>query len=404
MKRLFRIASGLFIFSLFPVVSWLLLGLTLDKSLVNIFSLTYPIQFIWAILKSIFATGANIKQIKEKNPNAVLSSMTIGIVVSAIIFGILAVFVDNYIGYMNMDVETYRDFTLYSILSLFVQLIFGFVLEKLYFEEKEKLGNIHSFAFNTLNLVVLIGTSLITKNSTVIIATTLACISVYVIALLIWQYRRFKFEFNILSNFKYESVTICTNIMMFITYFVGFSNAFQAGEEYVVALNFESLVTDSQWDACNAISTAAKIDISYEKFNYKKSLKHAYIFTGVIISSVLVMFFSLFSVYHVNLQIGLMFLGLQLLDFCISPFYFIYETFYQLKFSATFNTIFAIVEKLLRVLLSILLPTAFCTSIGQVSAAYFQLIIYMIIRFKFFKLNKDGLLERKHVKISEKTT
>ena len=77
MKRLLRISFNQAIFSFIPVISWMLLGLVLDKNLANVFTLTYPIQFIWQMGRSIFGTGANIRKEKEKNENAVLSGMTL---------------------------------------------------------------------------------------------------------------------------------------------------------------------------------------------------------------------------------------------------------------------------------------------------------------------------------------
>lgn len=77
MKRLLRISFNQAIFSFIPVISWILLGLVLDKNLANVFTLTYPIQFIWQMGRSVFGTGANISKEKEKNENAVLSGMTL---------------------------------------------------------------------------------------------------------------------------------------------------------------------------------------------------------------------------------------------------------------------------------------------------------------------------------------
>ena len=51
MKRLLRIASNLAIFSFIPILSWFCLGLLVDKNLVNVFMLTYPLQFIFELLK-----------------------------------------------------------------------------------------------------------------------------------------------------------------------------------------------------------------------------------------------------------------------------------------------------------------------------------------------------------------
>lgn len=95
MKRLLRIASNLAIFSFIPILSWFCLGLLVDKNLVNVFTLTYPLQFIFALLKSIFATGANISKEKDKDKNAVLSGMTAGTVVGLVIFGLFAINAKN---------------------------------------------------------------------------------------------------------------------------------------------------------------------------------------------------------------------------------------------------------------------------------------------------------------------
>lgn len=113
MKRLLRIGLSTLIQSFFPILCWFLLGLTIDSSLINVFSITYPMAFIANIIKEIFGTGANIKAAKKDNPNSVLSGMTFGIIIGAIIFTILAVFAEPYIAYMSMDVDIYLTFVRY---------------------------------------------------------------------------------------------------------------------------------------------------------------------------------------------------------------------------------------------------------------------------------------------------
>ena len=106
MKRLLRISLDLSLLSFIPIISWFLLGIIIDKNLINIFTLTYPIQFIYYILKSIFSTGANISKERDNNKNAVMSGMIIGSIVSTIIFLIILINIDNYISFMNMDIST----------------------------------------------------------------------------------------------------------------------------------------------------------------------------------------------------------------------------------------------------------------------------------------------------------
>ena len=110
-------------------------------SLIIAMFMMLTIQYIWYMLKSIFGTGANISKEKDKNENAVLSGMTLGIIVGFFVFGFLAINIESYIKFMNMDVAIYKEFALYSIIQLYIQLVFAFVLEKLYFENKEKLAN-----------------------------------------------------------------------------------------------------------------------------------------------------------------------------------------------------------------------------------------------------------------------
>ena len=84
-------------------------------------------------MKSIFATGANISKEKDKNENAVLSGMTLGIIIGFIAFGFIVLNIESYIKFMNMEVSIYKEFAIYSVIQLYIQLIFSFVLEKLCF-------------------------------------------------------------------------------------------------------------------------------------------------------------------------------------------------------------------------------------------------------------------------------
>lgn len=71
--------------------------------------------------------------------------------------------------------------------------------DKLYYEEKNKLANKHSLVFNLLNFILLIGTSLITKNQIIIISTTLIPLAIYTLYIYIKNGNKFKFNINVLS-------------------------------------------------------------------------------------------------------------------------------------------------------------------------------------------------------------
>lgn len=392
MKRLLRISFDLAIFSLVPILSWFMLGIIVDKNLVNVFTLTYPLQFIWALIKSIFGTGANINKEKDKNENAVLSGMTLGIIIGFIIFGIFACNVKNYIEFMNMDCEMYKEFAIYSIFQLYIQLVFSFVLEKLYYEGKEKLANKYCIQLNLLNFIVLILSAIILKNKVSIVIVTLLSIFIYTLIVTIKQYRKFKFEICILKYIQYESVNIVNNILFFLIFLFGLSNALEFGEKYILALNFVALITDTQWDSFEAISTVAKIDISKGTFNYKYHKKNAYKLLGILLFIVFAMLFISYQFYNLDLGITLIYLSFELINFSIYPIYTIKTCYLQLEKVAKKVTLNKSFVGILRMIASFL-KTPYCTGIGQVTSSIYQFITVNKMFNRRFIVNSNGSIE-----------
>lgn len=389
MKRLLRIASNLAIFSFIPILSWFCLGLLVDKNLVNVFTLTYPLQFIFTLLKSIFATGANISKEKDKDKNAVLSGMTAGTVVGLVIFGLFAINAKKYVEFMNMDFEIYKEFAVYSILQLYIQLVFSFVLEKLYFDGEEKKANKYCIQLNLLNFIVLIITAIFTKNKMIIAGITLMAIFVYVLVVAIKQYKKFKFELHIIKYIKYESVEIANNILFFLIFLFGLSNAMEFGEKYTVALNFVALITDTQWDSFEAISTVAKIDISKNEFNYKEHRNNAYKLDVILMVTTFIMLLISYGFYKLDLGITLIYLSFELINFIIYPVYKIKTCYLQLTKFVKEITTNEITAGILRFFIS-LLKTPYCTGIGQVTSSLYQFFTVNIMFNKNFTIDKVG--------------
>ncbi len=395
MKKLLNIGVGLFGFSLLNIAGWLLIGITLKQpEISNVFSLTYPLQCLSYVFVSIFATGANIKSVKQKNKNPTYSGLIYGAITGLIVYGTVSLCINSYINFMNMDVATYKIFALYSIAQIFLQLILSLVVEKLNFEEKEKQGSLHFILFNILNISSLLITSLVTKNQIIVVCIPLVLTSIYAFTLYFCQFKKFKFEFGLWQNIKYESANIVTWLFLFVTYLFGYSNAFSVDESYIASINFTSLITDAQWDATGAISTTVKIDVANENYNHKKSVKNSFIYSCILVLSSLVMFVVLFSFYQLNLKIVLIIMAFQYTDFLISPFFTCFGDFYQLKVSPAKNTIIETVGQVTRFVLSAFLPTVFCTEFGQVGSSILCLVVYFSLRFKYFKLDNNGCLIR----------
>lgn len=389
MKRLLRISFDLSLLSFIPIISWFLLGIIVDKNLINIFTLTYPLQFIYYIIKSIFSTGANISKEKDKNKDAVMSGLILGTIVSIIIFTIILLNVDNYISFMNMDISTYKNFTIYSILQLFICLEFAMMQDKLYYEEKNKLANKHSLVFNLLNFILLIGTALITKNQIIIISTTLIPLAIYTLYIYIKNGNKFKYNINVLKCIKYDSVELFNNIAFFLIFLFGLSNALEYGEMYATALTFIALITDTQWDTFDAIKEAATIDISKRKFNYIEHRNNAYKLLGILFGTSLMMFAFLFGFYDLDFKITMIYFSFEIVNFLIYPIYRIKTCYLQLEYSAFKITSNKIIASILRMFMS-LLKTPFCTGIGQVCSSIYQFITVSIMFDHNFKIDKTG--------------
>lgn len=394
MRRLLRISFDLSLLSFIPILSWFLLGIIVDKNLINIFTLTYPLQFIYYIMKSIFSNGANISKEKDRNKDAVMSGLLLGTVASIIIFAFILLNVDNYINFMNMDISIYKKFTIYSILQLFICLEFAMLQDKLYYEEKNKLANKNSVIFNLMNFILLIGTSLITKNQIIIIVSTLVPLALFTMYTYLKNSDKFKFKINVLKCIKYDSVELFNNIAFFLIFLFGLSNALEYGAVYATALTFVALITDTQWDTADAIVVASNVDISKNKFNYNEHRNNAYKLIGILFGTSLLMFSILYWFYNLDFKITMIYFSFEIINFIVYPIYRIKTCYLQLEYSALKTTSNKIVASTLRFFMS-LLKTPFCTGIGQVCSSIYQFVSVSLIFNRNFKIDKSGVIIKK---------
>lgn len=394
MKRLLKISFDLSLLSFIPIILWFLLGIIVDKNLINIFTLTYPLQFIYYIIRSVFSTGANISKEKDKNKDAVMSGLVIGSIISLITFLLILLNIDGYINFMNMDVNTYKTFAIYSVIEIFVSLEFSFILNKLYYENENKIANKYSIIFNLLNFVLLVGTSLITKNQSIIVTTTLIPLFSFTLYIIIKNSDKFKLRLNIPKCIKYDSVELFNNIGFLLIFLFGLSNAINFGEKYTLALTFVALITDTQWDTADAIVTAATIDISKNNFNYKEHKRNAYKLLGILFLTSLIMFSLLYRFYDLDFKITMIYFAFEIVNFLIYPIYRIKTCYLQLEWSSFKTTGNKIFSLFLRMILS-LTKTPFCTGIGQACSSVYQFITVSIFFKLNFKVDKKGNVIRK---------
>ena len=266
MKRLLRISLDILVTSIVPIASYFLLGILIEANLINIFSLTYPIQFIMSIYKSLFGVGSNVYAYKENNKNSINSGIVLGIIIGLLTFGMIAINIDKYITFMGMDVDKYRIFGIYSVLQIYLQLVLYLIINKLHYKEENKKANKLTTIFNIVNFVFLIIPAIFIKNQIIVAISALVATAITVIFILFKNMEKFKFSINIFKWIKYDSVDLTTAIMFLLIYLFGLSNIFKYGENYALALSFSTLITDMQWDITYSIGVAARIDIVKNKF------------------------------------------------------------------------------------------------------------------------------------------
>lgn len=393
MKRLLRISLDTLLTSTLPIIMWVLLGIIENKNISNVFTLTYPIQFIITLIISIFGSGANINATKSKRSNLVDANIILGILIGFIITFALCLKVNLYIEFMSMDVETYKTFCIYSFILMYLQLILQLVTQKLYYMDENKKSNKLTMFFNITNVILILFLSFIFRRQEISVIITLLIDSIIILGILINNVKSFRFEFDIINNMKYVSNDILDRIGMFIIYFIGFRNTFEYGAIYLVAINFQTLITDAQWDMSYAIITSAKIDSSRNKLKYKESVKNAYKLVTLLILSTIVMGLLLYFYYNPVMWLLLIFVGVQILDMILIPTIWIKQEYCQVNFSPKITTINQGIEKMIRIVSSFL-PTPFCTYIGQLGSLFYQFFMFNIFYKDKYYID-NGMLKMK---------
>lgn len=390
MKRLLRISLDILVTSIVPIASYFLLGILIEPNLINIFSLTYPIQFIMSIYKSLFGVGCNVYAYKENNKNAINSGIFLGSIVGLLTFGLIVANIDKYILFMGMDVDKYRIFAIYSILQIYLQLVLYLIINKLHYKEENKKANKLSTMFNIINFSFLIIPAIFIKNQIVVATIALIATAITVIFILFKNIEKFKLSINIFKWIKYDSVDLTTSIMFFLIYLFGLSNAFKYGENYALAMSFSTLITDMQWDTTHSIGVSARIDIVKNKFKYSEHLKNAFKLIGIILISIMAMFGILYPIYKPQLNITLIYVGIEIINFILYPLYNIKMCYIQIEKSALKTTINKQIADTIRFMFSFI-PTPFCTVIGQLASMIYQLIYSnLVVRFKKEKIIRKG--------------
>lgn len=364
MKRLLQVGLDTLLISVLPILMWILLGFIVTKDISNVFTLTYPLQFFFAIFENVFGKGPNITAQKDKNFSVVDANIILGCIFVGLIVLLLAINTDSYITFFNMDSSIYHNFCLFSIVGLYFSFIIQLVVQKMYFENKNKTANKISLLFNLVNFGSIIILSLL-FDSWIAISITLLLDASIIFGILIKNIKWTRFKIKFKDNLKYSSFSLMRNVSMFLTYIIGYQQSFSFGAIYLTTINFETLTTDTQWDILYAVDTVSKVDLSKGEFDYKKSLQNAYKLIGMLLTSTLIMNVCLYWYFKPNIAVLMILLLIQFIDMALEPIKVLRINYIQINESDKKHNLYYALIRLVRIACSFI-PSAFCTYIGQV--------------------------------------
>ena len=388
MKRLLQISFNTLLNSLLPIIMWILLGKIVDSNLVHIFTITYSFQFVMTLFVYIFGKGANITFEKDQQNEIVDNNIFLGTILSFVVTLIFCLYVDQYISFLNLDPSLYHTYTIYAFILMFFQAVLRIICEKLYFKNENKTANELTLLFNIINLLSIL--SLVLTVDWVTISLTLVFDAILIIILLVKYIDSLSFKFSIRKNINYVSGDLLDSLGFFIIYIIGQRTTFEFGNLYLIAMNFTTLITDMQWDVSYAVNSAATIDASKNKLNYKQSIANARKLTILLLFSIFIMGAVLYFSYKPSLWITALFLGTQIIDLCFSPKIWIRQQFIHINYSSEKNAFHRKIYALIRIIFSFV-PTPFCTYLGQLVALFYEILVYDIYYNKKFYIKNNYL-------------
>ncbi len=374
MKRLLQISLDTLLSSIMPIITWMFLGFIFTKEISNVFSLTYPLQFVYLLFVSLFGIGPNITEQKLKKKNVVSTNLLLGTIIVGLFTLLIVCHIDNYISFMNMDIYTYHDFGIYSVISIYFSFLIQIFSQKLYYENKNNSANKMNVIYHLLSFFSIIIFSIIAQREMYAIVVSLIIQFLMVCYVFVLYFRFSKWNVCFIDNARFTSFGLLSNLGMFLIYGIGFGNSFSYGIKYLSAINFEALTTDAQWDVLTSVDTAVRIDLAKDQFNYKESLKNAYKLLALLIGSILLMNFILYWYYTPDLDILIILLMIQIFDMLIHPLTALRMGYLQVNMNSKKINFYYLISRIGRTLCSFI-PSAFCTYIGQIFSGVYLFIL-----------------------------
>lgn len=373
--------------SLLPILMWFVLGIVYgDTDYFNVFTLTYPFQFVWFLINSLVVVGAikyETKENKEDNNYAYSA-----IIVSFIIFLAVIVLVALNIDKISPNTK-YNELYIYSLICLALDIIaVGICKVEQYNNNNKSAFNI-SVEYYTTRIILVAIVRLLINNKIQAIEITVMLLILYVIVLCTRKMKITHFYFNVFKGVKYQISESISSIAMFIIYFFGLQKVINGSEAFLVAYNICAMCTDTQWDILwSAIETNTSIEVcngTYDK-NVKTLIKNSVLYSLLLLLSSLIMLAISYIITQYDIKAALIIL---MLECSLFPYYalrYVYESYLMIEYSGIWLVIIPLIGYTIRTILSFTINSCYALSISVGVCAVYGctaiVILYAIQRKK----------------------
>ncbi len=395
-KRMFQLALGYGINSFLPIISWAVLGIVIDFELTSTFGLTYPLQFILAIVVDIFGYGVNtfaVKERKECSENYMQSGMAVGMLVLFITFCGLVFYVEEYMYIMGCMEKKFIICCIFSIITFMTSGINSLFSLYYSFKENEKKASSVLVDYNLITYGSLFLSLGITHSVTVsVIASLFSAITITIFTLL-KTVKKFKFQIEIIPSIKYVLCNLFSDLGLFVVYFFGIGEL--AITDYKVMFTFSiwTQISDWVWDVLSSvIPIITRVDSAMDKYDFNKCFKSASnLFCVLFITmGIETLIMSLF--FEVNIKYFLIFGILDVIDMIIFLPTCIYRSNLSTLGYTKQTSAIVIIGYLFRIVLGVILPVRIAMYMAQLVGSVVQLIGYWYVN-KFY--NRKNFLKLK---------
>lgn len=258
--------------SLVPIMFCFFIGSVVSPELSSIFTLTYPIQFIFMLVTDVLLYSGFTYAQKDKQKWAqdyMLSLVFISFVITFAIVIFTFFLFKHYCNFMHFDLNIFYKWGLLHAIYICTDIAVNAIRLYFIFMKEDKYAGI---SYLSKVLVVTIPTMVaifITKNANVSIITYLFFQFVWYVIAIRKIYNPFKFRFSY-HCMKYGIPDIVDNLGMLLFFAFGIENIAENSLIFVIAYNLDTLLTDWLWDIkiCG-IEPIIRSELCSDTFDYK---------------------------------------------------------------------------------------------------------------------------------------